>query len=56
MAIAFNNIRSKVESTYQADQIKVVKYTSISAFVFLRFFGPAIINPKLFGFVGMYIK
>ena len=27
----------------------VVRYTAVSAFVFLRLFAPAILNPKLFG-------
>lgn len=30
-------------------QAEVVKYTAVSAFVFLRLFAPAILNPKLFG-------
>lgn len=30
-------------------QTEVVKYTAVSAFVFLRLFAPAILNPKLFG-------
>ena len=31
------------------DQANVVQYTAVSAFVFLRLFAPAILNPKLFG-------
>ena len=30
-------------------QAEIVRYTSVSAFVFLRLFAPAILNPKLFG-------
>ena len=30
-------------------QAEVVRYTAVSAFVFLRLFAPAILNPKLFG-------
>jgi len=51
MAIVFSNIRAKVQETYHEEQIGIVKYTSVSAFIFLRFFCPAILNPKLFGFV-----
>lgn len=52
MAAAFFKIREEVEKTYEPEQINIVKYTSVSAFVFLRFFCPAIINPKLFKIVG----
>ena len=55
MLAAFANIRDKVVNTYRPEQIEVVKYTSVSAFIFLRFFCPAIINPKLFGFVGKFV-
>lgn len=30
-------------------QSDTVRYTAVSAFVFLRLFAPAILNPKLFG-------
>ena len=32
-----------------SENAEVIKYTSVSGFVFLRFFAPAILNPKLFG-------
>ena len=38
--------RVSYPSTENAD---IIKYTSVSGFVFLRFFAPAILNPKLFG-------
>ena len=31
-----------------SDKADVVRYTAVSGFVFLRFFAPAILNPKLF--------
>ena len=30
------------------DKEDVVRYTSVSGFIFLRFFAPAILNPRLF--------
>ena len=50
--IALSNIQTKVKQSYSAKEIEVVQYISVSAFIFLRFFGPAILNPKLFGIVG----
>jgi len=49
--IALSNIQTKVKQSYSAKEIEVVQFTSVSAFIFLRFFGPAILNPKLFGIV-----
>ena len=30
------------------EQHNIVQYTAVSGFVFLRFFAPAILNPRLF--------
>ena len=49
MSAVFANIRQQVTSKYAANQIGVVKYTAVSGFLFLRYFGPAILNPRLFG-------
>jgi len=51
MKISFGFIRFMVTKKYQPSQIEIVKYTSISAFVFLRFFCTAIQNPKIAGIV-----
>ena len=34
--------------SFSADKRDVVCYTSVSGFIFLRFFAPAILNPRLF--------
>jgi hypothetical protein len=47
----FCNIQAKVFGTYPADKITTVRYTAVSGFLFLRFFVPAILTPKMFGLV-----
>ncbi|RPB24447.1 hypothetical protein L211DRAFT_164418 [Terfezia boudieri ATCC MYA-4762] len=42
------HIRMCVEERY-GDLLKTVCYSSVSGFLFLRFFCPAVLNPKLFG-------
>ncbi|KAL6041676.1 Ras GTPase-activating protein 4 [Balamuthia mandrillaris] len=43
----FHNIATKVASKWPSDE--TCRYTAISGFIFLRFFNPAILGPKLFG-------
>ena len=44
----FRHIRACAEERY-GDFLKTVSYSSVSGFLFLRFFCPAILNPKMFG-------
>lgn len=43
----FNHIQRTAELQFPGDE--TVRYTSVSGFIFLRFFAPAIMSPKLFG-------
>ena len=43
-------IRAVAEDRY-GDFLRTVSYTSVSGFLFLRFFCPAVLNPKLFNMV-----
>jgi hypothetical protein len=42
------HIRACAETRY-GDFLRTIKYSSVSGFLFLRFFCPAVLNPKLFG-------
>ncbi|XP_064248769.1 rasGAP-activating-like protein 1 isoform X7 [Passer domesticus] len=49
MRVAFKQLRRRVEERFPSAQHEEVRYFSISAFLFLRFFAPAVLTPKLFG-------
>ncbi|NXU98963.1 RASL1 protein, partial [Cettia cetti] len=48
MRVAFKQLRGRVEERFPSAQHEEVPYFSISAFLFLRFFAPAVLTPKLF--------
>ncbi|KAI9692723.1 MAG: hypothetical protein M1820_009428 [Bogoriella megaspora] len=48
LKIVFRHIRACAEDQY-GDFLRTVRFSSVSGFVFLRFFCPAVLNPKLFG-------
>ncbi|XP_068678969.1 rasGAP-activating-like protein 1 isoform X1 [Montipora foliosa] len=50
MRIAFRNIARRVSDHFgDKPEFEDAKYTAVSGFLFLRFFAPAILGPKLFG-------
>lgn len=54
LRLIFRHIRACAEDRY-GDFLRTVTYSSVSGFLFLRFFCPAILNPKLFGLLkGMH--
>lgn len=54
LRVIFRHIRACAEDRY-GDFLRSVCYSSVSGFLFLRFFCPAVLNPKLFGLLsGMY--
>jgi hypothetical protein len=48
LRLIFRHIRACAEDRY-GDFLRTVQYSSVSGFLFLRFFVPAVLNPKLFG-------
>lgn len=50
LRMIFRHIRSCAEDRY-GDFLRTVTYSSVSGFLFLRFFCPAVLNPKLFGLI-----
>ncbi|XP_077604123.1 rasGAP-activating-like protein 1 [Crocuta crocuta] len=48
MRLAFKQLRRRVEERFPQAEHEDVKYLAMSGFLFLRFFAPAILTPKLF--------
>uniref|UniRef100_A0A8D1BIH2 RasGAP-activating-like protein 1 n=1 Tax=Sus scrofa TaxID=9823 RepID=A0A8D1BIH2_PIG len=48
MRLAFKQLHQRVEERFPQAEHEDVKYLAISGFLFLRFFAPAILTPKLF--------
>ena len=48
LRLIFRHIRACADDRY-GDYLRTVQYSSVSGFLFLRFFVPAVLNPKLFG-------
>ncbi|NWU73129.1 RASL1 protein, partial [Pterocles burchelli] len=49
MRVAFKQLRRRVEERFPSAQHEDTRYFAISGFLFLRFFAPAVLTPKLFG-------
>ena len=55
LRMIFRHIRACAEDRY-GDFLRTVTYSSVSGFLFLRFFCPAVLNPRLFDLLkGQYI-
>ncbi|XP_061459323.1 rasGAP-activating-like protein 1 isoform X6 [Rhineura floridana] len=48
MRVAFKQLHKRVDDHFPEAENQVAKYLAISGFLFLRFFAPAILTPKLF--------
>ncbi|XP_061866309.1 rasGAP-activating-like protein 1 [Colius striatus] len=48
MRVTFKQLRRRAEERFPSQQHEEVRYFSISGFLFLRFFAPAVLTPKLF--------
>uniref|UniRef100_A0A8C6YFR1 RAS protein activator like 1 n=1 Tax=Naja naja TaxID=35670 RepID=A0A8C6YFR1_NAJNA len=48
MRVAFKQLYKRVEQRFKEEEHQEAKYIAISGFLFLRFFAPAILTPKLF--------
>ncbi|KAG9386770.1 ras GTPase-activating protein gap-2 [Pyrenophora tritici-repentis] len=55
LRLIFRHIRACADDRY-GDYLRTVQYSSVSGFLFLRFFVPAVLNPKLFGLLNDHPK